>query len=88
MRTKAAGALILVALGAAGLDGSPARAQSVAEFYKDKSVAMIIGGSPGGGFDTLAAPSPAISASTFRAIHDRAAQHAGRRRTGGHGSPL
>ena len=54
MRTKVAGALIVVALGAAGLDGSPARAQSVAEFYKDKSVAMIIGGSPGGGFDTLA----------------------------------
>jgi tripartite-type tricarboxylate transporter receptor subunit TctC len=54
MRIKVAGALILVALGAAGLDGAPARAQSVAEFYKDKSVAMIIGGSPGGGFDTLA----------------------------------
>jgi len=54
MRTKAVVALIIVALGAAGLDGSPVRAQSVAEFYKDKSVAMIIGGSPGGGFDTLA----------------------------------
>jgi tripartite-type tricarboxylate transporter receptor subunit TctC len=46
--------LTCVALGAASLEPCPASAQSVAEFYKDKTVAMIIGGSPGGGFDTLA----------------------------------
>jgi tripartite-type tricarboxylate transporter receptor subunit TctC len=32
----------------------PVQAQSVAEFYKGKTVSMLIGGSPGGGFDTLA----------------------------------
>jgi tripartite-type tricarboxylate transporter receptor subunit TctC len=32
----------------------PAQAQSVADFYKGKTVSMIVGGSPGGGFDTLA----------------------------------
>jgi tripartite-type tricarboxylate transporter receptor subunit TctC len=47
-------ALTVVALGAANLDVGPAQAQSVADFYKDKTVIMIIGGSPGGGFDTLA----------------------------------
>jgi tripartite-type tricarboxylate transporter receptor subunit TctC len=31
-----------------------AQAQPVAEFYKGKTVSMIVGGSPGGGFDTLA----------------------------------
>lgn len=32
----------------------PVRAQSVEEFYKGKTISMIIGGSAGGGFDTLA----------------------------------
>jgi tripartite-type tricarboxylate transporter receptor subunit TctC len=31
-----------------------AQAQSVEQFYKGKTVSIIIGGSPGGGFDTLA----------------------------------
>src|SRR5262245_12571508 len=31
-----------------------ANAQSAEEFYKGKTISMIIGGSPGGGFDTLA----------------------------------
>jgi tripartite-type tricarboxylate transporter receptor subunit TctC len=54
MWTRFVLALIPAALGLAGLGTLPTQAQSVAEFYKDKSVAMIIGGSPGGGFDTLA----------------------------------
>jgi tripartite-type tricarboxylate transporter receptor subunit TctC len=32
----------------------PVQAQSVADFYRGKTVSMLIGGSPGGGFDTLA----------------------------------
>jgi tripartite-type tricarboxylate transporter receptor subunit TctC len=32
----------------------PAAGQPVAEFYKGRTVGMIVGGSPGGGFDTLA----------------------------------
>lgn len=32
----------------------PAGAQDVGEFYRGKTVSLIIGGSPGGGFDTLA----------------------------------
>jgi tripartite-type tricarboxylate transporter receptor subunit TctC len=44
----------LWASSAAGLVVHPACAQSVAEFYKGRTVGMIVGGSPGGGFDTLA----------------------------------
>ena len=32
----------------------PAQAQSVEEFFKGRTISMIVGGSPGGGFDTLA----------------------------------
>jgi tripartite-type tricarboxylate transporter receptor subunit TctC len=32
----------------------PAQAQAVSDFYKGRTVSIIIGGSPGGGFDTLA----------------------------------
>jgi tripartite-type tricarboxylate transporter receptor subunit TctC len=45
--------LALIAGSAASL-ASPAQAQSVAEFYKGRNVDMVVGGSPGGGFDTLA----------------------------------
>jgi tripartite-type tricarboxylate transporter receptor subunit TctC len=41
-------------LAIAGLASQPAQAQSVESFYKGKTITMIIGGSPGGGFDTLA----------------------------------
>jgi len=41
-------------MAAATLAAPSASAQSVAEFYKGKTVGMIVGGSPGGGFDTLA----------------------------------
>jgi tripartite-type tricarboxylate transporter receptor subunit TctC len=45
--------LAVAALSFAGFVGT-AHAQSVADFYKGKTVSMIVGGSPGGGFDTLA----------------------------------
>ena len=38
----------------AGLSTQPAHAQAVADFYQGKTVSIIIGGSAGGGFDTLA----------------------------------
>jgi tripartite-type tricarboxylate transporter receptor subunit TctC len=34
--------------------GSPVHAQSVEEFYKGKTISMVIGYSPGGGYDTYA----------------------------------
>ena len=46
-----------VALGGAlvlGLAATPAVAESVAEFYKDKRITMYVGSSPGGGYDTYA----------------------------------
>jgi tripartite-type tricarboxylate transporter receptor subunit TctC len=53
MRIGTTAVLAVVACSAASM-ATPASAQSVAEFYKGRNVAMIIGGSPGGGFDTLA----------------------------------
>jgi tripartite-type tricarboxylate transporter receptor subunit TctC len=44
---------IATALALLGL-ALPARAQSVANFYRGKTLTMIVGGSAGGGFDTLA----------------------------------
>jgi tripartite-type tricarboxylate transporter receptor subunit TctC len=38
----------------AGQAMQPAQAQSVDAFYQGKTISMIVGGSPGGGFDTLA----------------------------------
>ncbi len=38
----------------ATLGAQPTQAQSVADFYKGKTVTMIVGGSEGGGYDTLA----------------------------------
>jgi tripartite-type tricarboxylate transporter receptor subunit TctC len=37
-----------------GLTAHGAQAQGAADFYKGKTISMIVGGSPGGGFDTLA----------------------------------
>jgi tripartite-type tricarboxylate transporter receptor subunit TctC len=51
---RISGALAGLALGAATLAPCSAHAQSVADFYKGRTVTMIVGGSPGGGFDTLA----------------------------------
>jgi tripartite-type tricarboxylate transporter receptor subunit TctC len=41
-------------LAIAGFAAQPVQAQSVEEFYRGKTISMIVGGSPGGGFDTLA----------------------------------
>ena len=54
MRTTISAIVALMAWAASSLSAAPAQAQSVAEFYKGRNVTMIIGGSPGGGFDTLA----------------------------------
>jgi tripartite-type tricarboxylate transporter receptor subunit TctC len=43
-----------VILAIAGQAMQPAHAQSVEDFYKGRTISMIVGGSPGGGFDTLA----------------------------------
>ena len=45
----AASALVIAAL-----TGSPVMAQSPAEFYKGKSLSLLVGGSPGGGYATYA----------------------------------
>ena len=37
-----------------GLIAAPAFAQDVAEFYKGKTITLIVGGSEGGGYDTMA----------------------------------
>jgi len=46
--------LLMGGLLAGGLASSPARAQSVEEFYKGKTINFIIGYSPGGGYDIWA----------------------------------
>ena len=51
-RTPLCPTFVLLAI--AGLAVQPAQAQSVEDFYKGKTVSIIVGGSPGGGFDTLA----------------------------------
>ena len=38
----------------AGVLAPPASAQGVAEFYKGKTISLIVGGSEGGGYDTMA----------------------------------
>ena len=52
-RFMAAAVVLAVSL-LAGLGTQPAPAQSVADFYKGKSITMIVGGSEGGGYDTMA----------------------------------
>ncbi|MBX9740945.1 MAG: hypothetical protein K2X62_12760 [Beijerinckiaceae bacterium] len=45
---------LLAAGGALALAAAPAQAQSVAEFYKGKSIIMMVGSSAGGGYDAYA----------------------------------
>ncbi len=54
MQTTNRWALVFIAAASTSLAAQPAAAQPVAEFYKGRAVHMIVGGSPGGGFDTLA----------------------------------
>ena len=46
--------LVAAIFALAGQATQPAQAQSVEDFFKSKTISMIVGGSPGGGFDTLA----------------------------------
>lgn len=52
-RRLGTGLLALVAAGA-GLIAAPARAESVADFYRGKQVILMVGSSPGGGYDAIA----------------------------------
>jgi tripartite-type tricarboxylate transporter receptor subunit TctC len=45
---------LLSGLAVATLFGAPASAEPVADFYKGKTVSLIVSSSPGGGYDTLA----------------------------------
>ena len=59
----------------------PSPAQSAADFYKGKNVALAISFTPGGGYDLYAR----IARAPYGQAHsgqsdDRAAEHAGRRR--------
>lgn len=45
---------VVAAFACAGALAQPATAQSVADFYKGKTISMIVGGSEGGGYDTMA----------------------------------
>jgi tripartite-type tricarboxylate transporter receptor subunit TctC len=54
MQSKILLQLSFAAFAATGIPPHSAQAQSVADFYKGKTVSMIVGGSAGGGFDTLA----------------------------------
>src|SRR6516164_6964129 len=45
--------LALVALGGS-LAPAPARAESVADFYRGKQIILMVGSSPGGGYDAIA----------------------------------
>jgi len=54
MQAKAALPLTFAILAVTGLAPQPGQAQSVADFYRNKTLSIIVGGSAGGGFDTLA----------------------------------
>jgi tripartite-type tricarboxylate transporter receptor subunit TctC len=51
---KSCRSLVSALLVASGLAISPVRADAVADFYKDKTVSVIVGTSAGGGYDTMA----------------------------------
>lgn len=54
MQSRTSCCLTFAILAIAGQATQPAQAQSVEDFYKGKTISMIVGGTPGGGFDTLA----------------------------------
>jgi tripartite-type tricarboxylate transporter receptor subunit TctC len=51
--TKRRRVLIAALLLAAGLAMAPARADGIADFYKGKTVSLVVGSSTGGGYDTM-----------------------------------
>ncbi|MGH6771420.1 MAG: Bug family tripartite tricarboxylate transporter substrate binding protein [Xanthobacteraceae bacterium] len=54
MRSKSSGRLLSFAVLFATASAFPAFGQSVADFYKGKTVTLIVSSAPGGGYDTLA----------------------------------
>ena len=70
---------IAVAVSLAAILCTHAAAQTPEQFYRGKSIDMIIGYPPAGSNDTMRADSRAIWASTSPAPQRRAEEHAGRR---------
>src|SRR5437879_3947058 len=52
-RLIAAGLVITAGLGVAMLTAVPAQAQTVEQFYKGKTLTVVVGNGPGGGFDVF-----------------------------------
>ena len=46
--------IVVLVAAVLGFAGTPAAAQSVAEFYAGKQITLIVGSTPGGGYDTQA----------------------------------
>jgi tripartite-type tricarboxylate transporter receptor subunit TctC len=53
-RAFMAAPLLVAGLALAGLAAAPAHADGLADFYKGKTVALVVGSSTGGGYDTMA----------------------------------
>ena len=81
-RSRSTRAPILVALAASAcLSSAPARADAVADFYKDKTITLVSAGEAGGAHgDLCAAPGPAFQAAHPRQSQRRDPVHGGRRR--------
>jgi tripartite-type tricarboxylate transporter receptor subunit TctC len=65
MMTGRVASLVLTA--ALALLSAPASAESVADFYRGKTINIICGFGPGGGYDLIRASWRAISAAIWRA---------------------
>ena len=86
MRTFTGGTFVAVTfLALSGLAPSTAAADPVADFYRGKSISMVIATAPGGDYDLRArlVVTPHGPPHPWQSDH-RAAQHAGRRRHPGH----
>jgi hypothetical protein len=54
MPTKARRSMLCALLALAGLGMQPARADAVAEFYKGKTISVVVSSAAGGGYDAMA----------------------------------
>jgi tripartite-type tricarboxylate transporter receptor subunit TctC len=54
MPTKACRSLLCALLALVGLEMQPARADAVAEFYKGKTISVVVSSAAGGGYDAMA----------------------------------
>ena len=74
--TRAALRLLAVAMLALPLLGTIARAELVEDFYKGRSVQLVVGYGPGGGYDVYAEARRASHRKHFRNREHRGAEHA------------